>query len=151
MVAGLQCVGFPLESSLFLIKIEARQQTRPTSHWHPQVTLRGRAPVAWNDGFSAINDCFSLASYNHWPRWWELNSLSLCPVHLFRFMGKDGRETKQCTLDVLSTHRGHALEVHPKLELLVALVLSKLGTKWKVSMHTVHRKNLNRGSTSFLT
>jgi hypothetical protein len=34
----------------------------------------------------AGNDCFSLANYNDWPRWWELNSLSLCIVHLFRFI-----------------------------------------------------------------
>ncbi len=34
-------------------------------------------------------------------RLWELNSLSFCVVHLFRFMGEDGRETKQWTLDLL--------------------------------------------------
>jgi len=28
-----------------------------------------RAPVAINDSFPAINDCFSLANYNDWPRW----------------------------------------------------------------------------------
>jgi hypothetical protein len=66
-----------------------------------------RAPVSGNDSFSAINDCFSLANYNDWPRCWELNSLSLLTVHLFRFMGGgDGRATKECTLDVLNTNKG---------------------------------------------
>jgi hypothetical protein len=50
------------------------------------------------------NDCFSLANYSHWPRWWELNSLSLSTVHLFRVMGGDGGEI--CTLDVLNADRG---------------------------------------------
>jgi len=45
-------------------------------------------------------------NYNDWPRWWELNSLSLCTVHLCRFIGKDGGDTKQCTRDVLRTYRG---------------------------------------------
>jgi hypothetical protein len=54
-----------------------------------------RAPVAGNGTFSAENDCFSSANYNDWSRRWELNSPSLCTVHLFRFMGGDGRETKQ--------------------------------------------------------
>jgi hypothetical protein len=58
-----------------------------------------RAPVAWND-------CFSLANYNDWPRWWELNSLSLSTTDLFRFMGGDGGETKPCTLDVLNNDTG---------------------------------------------
>jgi len=57
-----------------------------------------------------------LANYNDWPRCWELNSpsfqvgpgggselnsLSLCILHLFRVMCGDGEETKQCTLDLL--------------------------------------------------
>jgi hypothetical protein len=36
----------------------------------------------------------------------ELNSLSFCIVHLFRFTGEDGRETKQWSLDVLKIARG---------------------------------------------
>jgi hypothetical protein len=51
-----------------------------------------RAPVGGND-------CFSLASYNDWHRCWELNSLSLCTIHLFRFMCEDGGE--EGILDVL--------------------------------------------------
>ncbi len=39
----------------------------------------------------------------------ELNSLSLCIVHLFRFMCGDGEETKQCTLDLVNTHREQLL------------------------------------------
>jgi hypothetical protein len=45
-------------------------------------------------------------NYNDWPRWWELNSVSLCKLHLCRFIGKDGGDTKQCTQDVLRTYRG---------------------------------------------
>ncbi len=52
------------------------------------------------------NDWFSLANYNVWPRWWELNSRSLCRVHLFRFMAG---ETKQSILDVLKAAVVHAL------------------------------------------
>jgi len=47
---------------------------------------------------------FSLANYSDWPRWWELNSLSLSTVDLFRVMGEDGGEI--CTLDVLNADRG---------------------------------------------
>jgi hypothetical protein len=57
-------------------------------------------------GLVAGNDCFSLAKYNDWPMWWELNSLSLCRVHLFRFLDRDGGETKQCTPDVINCDRG---------------------------------------------
>ncbi len=52
------------------------------------------------------NDSFSLANYNDWPKWGESNSQSLCTVRLLRCMGGDGGESKQCTLDVLNTHRG---------------------------------------------
>jgi len=55
--------------------------------------------------FSAINNCFSFGNYNDLPRRWELNSLSLCTIHLFRFRGAEGGETKQRTLDVLDSDR----------------------------------------------
>jgi hypothetical protein len=53
-----------------------------------------------------------------WPRCWELNSLWLCTVHLFTFMGGDGGETKQCTLNVLSTDRAPTPPSPPPLALI---------------------------------
>jgi hypothetical protein len=52
------------------------------------------------------NDSFSLANYNDWPEWRESNSHSFCTVHVLRFMGGDGGESKQCTPDALNTDRG---------------------------------------------
>ncbi len=78
-------------------------------------------------------------------RWWDLNSLSFCIVHLFRFMGEDARETKQSTLDVLNIARGlslcmlsqpllRALQHHVKLFNWSWIVRSKSKFEWVDSL-----------------
>ncbi len=58
-----------------------------------------------NDSFSAINDCFSLANCKTSPGAAESCTVSLtCAIHLFKFMGADGGEIKECILDVLNNH-----------------------------------------------
>jgi hypothetical protein len=52
------------------------------------------------------NELFLIGQLQWLLRWWELNSLSLCTVSLFRFMGVDGVGTKRCARNVVNTERG---------------------------------------------
>jgi hypothetical protein len=72
------------------------------SHWPSKSTCSRKWVSFSNKWMFLINQLQWLAQV----RWWELNSLSFCIVHLFRFMGEDGRETKQWSLDVLNIARG---------------------------------------------
>jgi hypothetical protein len=51
------------------------------------------------------------STINDWPMWWEYNSLSSFTVHVFRFVAREGGQTKQGTLDVLNTDRGLPLGI----------------------------------------
>jgi len=72
------------------------------SHWPSKSTCSRKWVSLSNKWMFLINQLQWLAQV----RWWELNSLSFCIVHLFRFMGEDGRQTRQWSLDVLNIARG---------------------------------------------
>lgn len=52
------------------------------------------------------NELFLIGQLQWLLRSWELNSLLLCTVYLFRFMGVYGVGTKRCALNVVNTDRG---------------------------------------------